>query len=70
MNMGEIRTSPHLNYTNGEFFMVPELLQQVRHPGYEDRVGTVIELDQPQSRARVKWSDKRTWIAFKRLRLV
>ena len=48
--------------------MVPELLQQVRHPEYDDRVGTVIELDQPQSRARVKWSDKRTWIAFKRLR--
>ena len=50
--------------------MVPELLQQVRHPEYDDRVGTVIELDQPQRRGRVKWSDKRTWIAFKRLRLV
>ena len=48
--------------------MISELLQQVRHPEYDDRVGTVIELDQSRSRARIKWSDKRTWIAFKRLR--
>ena len=48
--------------------MVPELLQQVRHPEYDDRVGTVIELDPSRSRARIKWSDKRTWIAFNRLR--
>ena len=48
--------------------MVPELLQPDRHPEYDDRVGTVIELDQSRSRARIKWSDKRTWIAFKRLR--
>ena len=49
--------------------MKPELNQTVKHPEYDDRIGTVIEIDQARSRARVKWSDKRTWIAFKRLRL-
>ena len=40
----------------------------VKHPD-DDRIGTVIEIDQDRQRARVKWDDKRTWIAFKRLRL-
>jgi hypothetical protein len=44
--------------------------REVKHPEYDDRIGTVIEVDSVRSRARVKWSDKRTWIAFKRLRLV
>lgn len=41
----------------------------VKHPDDDDRIGTVIEIDSTKGRARVKWSDKRTWIAFKRLRL-
>lgn len=49
--------------------MVPELNQQVRHPDYS-YIGTVIELDETRRRARVKWSSKRTWIAFDRLRQV
>ena len=42
--------------------------REVRHPEYDDRIGIVIELDQDRQRARVKWDDKRTWIAFDRLR--
>lgn len=48
--------------------MNPKLNQQVQHPEYSDRVGTIIEIDEQRCRARVKWSDKRTWIAFKRLK--
>jgi hypothetical protein len=47
--------------------MKPELNQKVMHPEYS-YTGIVIEIDEARSRARVKWSSKRTWIAFSRLR--
>ena len=49
---------------------VSMLGREVRHPENYDRIGTIIEIDQDAKRARVKWDVKRTWIAFKRLRLV
>lgn len=45
-----------------------ELNQLVIHPEYDDRIGTVIEIDEVRQRARIRWDDKRTWIACKRLR--
>jgi hypothetical protein len=45
LNDRQIRTSHPVLYTKGEISMVPALNQQVRHPEYDDRIGTVIEVD-------------------------
>lgn len=37
--------------------------------GYQG-IGTVIEIDEKQARARVQWSDKRTWYKLARLIII
>ena len=48
----------------------PWIGKKTRHPEYENRIGVIIEHDKALARVRVKWEDKRTWIAIKRLKLV
>jgi hypothetical protein len=39
--------------------------------GYlQDEIGVIVEIDAARNRARVKWSDKRTWYNMGRLILV